>query len=78
MPKAGYRALTVPNSDYESLEELRSMVIKELGISLSLPEAFSLAVYLAKKWLKEHPGQLPIELYKVQYSVLYRGKQINK
>ena len=65
MPKPGYKALTIPLDTYQSLEELRSIIIRELGVSLSLPEALSLAVYIAKKWVSEHPGQLSIELYKV-------------
>ena len=80
MPKPGYKALTIPLDTYQSLEELRSIIIRELGVSLSLPEALSLAVYIAKKWVGEHPGQLGIELYKlmmVQY-LESRKQQVNK
>jgi len=80
MPKPGYKALTIPLDVYQSLEDFRAHAVKELGISLSLPEALSLAVYLASKWLSENPGGLKTELYKVmmeQY-IQSRKQQVNK
>jgi hypothetical protein len=79
MPKHGYKALTVPLDTYQSLEDFRAHAVKKLGISLSLPEALSLAVYLANKLLNEDPDKLRIELYKVmvQYAQ-YRKQQANK
>jgi hypothetical protein len=80
MPKHGYKALTVPLDTYRSLEDFRHHAVKDLGISLSLPEALGLAVYLADKWLSENPGGLKTELYKVMM-VQYlesRKHQVNK
>ena len=80
MPKPGYKALTIPLDTYRSLEDFRAHAVKDLGISLSLPEALSLAVYLADKWLSKNPGGLKTELYKVMM-VQYlesRKHQVNK
>ncbi|MDT7970169.1 MAG: hypothetical protein RQ842_06375 [Vulcanisaeta sp.] len=80
MPKEGYRVVTIADYIHQKLEEFKAKVIRELGTNLSLGDTIWIALYLADKWLKEHPGQLGIEMYKlalVQH-LQYRKQQINK
>ena len=80
MPKEGYRVVTIADYIYRYLEEFRAKAIRELGTNLSLGDTIWIALYLADRWLKENPGQLAIEIYKVSLvqSLQHRKQQLNK
>jgi hypothetical protein len=78
MPKPGYKTLTVPEDTYKDLQKFRTKVIEKLRMNVSLPEAFALAVFLATKWIEEHPEQLPIMLYMIWYSTHRVRTVLNK